>query len=364
MDMDDEETEEEMLARAIELSMQESDNSLMQDSDASMVFDDSMVDGEVDDGSGPDIKRKKTSSTVDVAIGELRKHANDDASRAAVEKGVAILVKLLANPLKNPSEPKYRQMKPTNKTIARVLALPGAEAILREAGFVEIEQEGTKLLKLEALDEAKVDGAVGALEGLLAEIRGTILIYKTATGITKSVPVSGAAAARTVVEGTLNTLYNEETPLPDSVEALKTFYDILFNVYLTDCRAIIDEHRSFAVDAMQRFISNMLHGVRDSGSCDLSSLGRGFRCLVELQPPGKKDTLDARAGFCADCLEALLPQERLMELKLRLVKGSTLQSAIGNFSGFSEAGMRAGIMRQVRGRRGTPRLDCTSMGKL
>ena len=104
----------------------------------------------------------------------------------------------------------------------------------------------------------------------------------------------------------------------------------------------------FAIDGVQTFVKDTLHMVRDSGGCNSDILARGFQCLAKLQPPGSPKTLDSRVSFCADCLEALLPQEEgLMELKLQLKKGEILGSAIVGLSTFSESGVRAGMLRQV-----------------
>ena len=137
--MDEGETEEEMLARAIELSMQEEsiDGSMYLQSDSSMLVDD---DDEARGGAaaaGPDSKRSKVSTEIDRRLSDVRVVGQDGPSLAALEKDAGVLLKLISNPLNKPDEAKFRQIKGSNKTIARVLAVPGAKAFLHAVGFVE-----------------------------------------------------------------------------------------------------------------------------------------------------------------------------------------------------------------------------------
>ena len=278
MDVDDEETEEEMLQRAIEMSMQDSsmDSSMYLQSDSSMLVDDNDDD---DDGppsggsaGGPDTKRSKVSSEIDQSIADLRAGGRDAASLAALEKDVGVLVKLISNPLNKPDEPKFRLIKGTNKTIARVLVVPGAQALLSAVGFVEQAEDPAaaapaKMQKLEMMDEAKLADAVEAIQKLLADVKGAVLVYAEAAKMTKgALPVSLAAASRTVAEGLLNALAGTETrvevrlldgllfvwsaggpvirclPRQDKLDAINTFHTVLHNVSLVECHVVIQVH--------------------------------------------------------------------------------------------------------------------------
>jgi hypothetical protein len=119
---------------------------------------------------------------------------------------------------------------------------------------------------------------------------------------------------------------------------------------------VLRKHGQFAVGCVCGATRRLLHAQRDAGYCDRALLCKGFQALAKLVPPGEPSSLQLRQDFCADCLQALLPLEEAqyggggisagMELRLRLRKGALLPSAIGELGGFSEAGVRAGALRQ------------------
>eukprot|EP01047_Picozoa_sp_COSAG01_P040267 COSAG01_NODE_3379_length_6171_cov_17.073287_3_plen_343_part_00 len=119
---------------------------------------------------------------------------------------------------------------------------------------------------------------------------------------------------------------------------------------------MLRKHGQFAVGCVCGATRRLLHAQRDAGYCDRALLCKGFQALAKLVPPGEASSLQLRQDFCADCLQALLPLEEAqyggggisagMELRLRLRKGALLPSAIGELGGFSEAGVRAGALRQ------------------
>lgn len=82
---------------------------------------------------------------VVAALGQLQAAPWDQK-----EQAFALLMKLLQNVVQDPSNPKFRRMKKTNKTLAaKVFGVQGCTALLLAAGFVE---EGEELVLPEGVE--------------------------------------------------------------------------------------------------------------------------------------------------------------------------------------------------------------------
>lgn len=84
------------------------------------------------------------------------------------------LIKMLANIMKNPQEEKFRKIRLSNTTIqSKLVAVPGAVDILREAGFSRIELDGETYLMLTAdtFQAERVQSAIDRTEVALSQLQ-------------------------------------------------------------------------------------------------------------------------------------------------------------------------------------------------
>ena len=95
------------------------------------------------------------------------------APRELLLKTVELLSKVLANVLKDPSEPKYRSLRAANEKIAAALDLPGTLSFLGCAGFEQSLADGEAKLVLPASRPlAPVESAAAQLKRLDALLKG------------------------------------------------------------------------------------------------------------------------------------------------------------------------------------------------
>jgi hypothetical protein len=76
------------------------------------------------------------------------------------EKAYSILLKVLKNILQNPNEEKFRSMKASSAALMKVLCVPGGEAVLLAAGFVN----NGETFSLSGADLSACTTAVAAVE--------------------------------------------------------------------------------------------------------------------------------------------------------------------------------------------------------
>ena len=119
-----------------------------------------------------------------------------------------MLLKLLRNPLESPEEAKFRKIKLTNKTIARVLANTGVRDVLEACGFAGTE--GSEFLELpvgvgDSLLDSAVEG-VGGAQGMLQELHW-LHAARAAVPELGATPWQAEGAAKMLVQTCLNTLH-------------------------------------------------------------------------------------------------------------------------------------------------------------
>mmetsp|Transcript_11184 Transcript_11184/g.29127 ORF Transcript_11184/g.29127 Transcript_11184/m.29127 type:complete len:175 (-) Transcript_11184:159-683(-) len=91
----------------------------------------------------------------------------DDNRTEPLTNGCNLALKVLANILSAPDEPKYRQLKTTNAKVRDSLwTLRGGRSLLLAAGFVE---EGETIVMKDPLDVTRIERAVDAVRDLLRE---------------------------------------------------------------------------------------------------------------------------------------------------------------------------------------------------
>ena len=383
-------TEEMMLQRAIALSM------------STDAMDTTSIDGEDADasiGEQPPSKRSATGpllAPLDAAIALLRVGSEAaweiEAQLQGNAKDIGNLVKLLQNPLDKQDEEKFRKVKTTNKTIARVLGNKGVKEVLQAVGFQG--DEGAEFLVMADLNAEILSHAVTKVTELYAQARELVFIHKTlptlqqkpdgssggggSSGSSGTPAWSAEAAPRTYLEAVLNMVHSaqqQDSPSTGEDEdedggmamvpaaqqiseqgalALGLLHQVLHDDSLLACQqAITAAHRRFAADIVRGFIICILHQQRDAGYCDRALLSRGLQTLAQITVSGEPESLKERSDFCCDCLEALLPRDEMeeggvMELRLRLQKSSLLASTVSELSGFSESGVRAGAFPDNR----------------
>jgi hypothetical protein len=264
-----------------------------------------------------------------------KKQAGDPASRAceamrtslrqaapetlaALVKDCGVLIKLLRNPADKPEEPKFRKVKLTNKTIARVLANPGARDVLEACGFAG--EAGAEHLELgaDAPSEATVEllqhaaDGVGRTQEMLQELHW-LHAMREAVPELRAQPWAADGAAKLLVQTCLNTLHAPppadgsggygSSPKSPWVERL---HHILSVPAMRECREVVAEGKGFAVPTVRGVALEL---IREGGH-DVHTLVLANKCFALLWPPGEKRTLDGRLDFCYACLDAALPEVR------------------------------------------------------
>ena len=277
------------------------------------------------------VRHQMDMSTVDaalLAIASVRQVARAAAAArpddlAALAKDVGVLAKLLRNPAENPEEPKFRKVKLSNATVARVLAHTGVRDVIIACGFSE---DGTgECLELSDLSEP----AVGLLLRAVASVEEVQLMLQELSWLhaaRKEVPkLDGKpwnvdTAAREVVQACLGSLHApwRRTDVTHKIVFVQQLHLILSTPGMRECRAAVEALKSVAVPALRRVALELIH----LGALDVSALVQANRCLALLWPAGDASTLAGRLEFCSACLEAALPpDDEPMELRLRLTHG-------------------------------------------
>jgi hypothetical protein len=218
-------TEEEMLQQAIELSMQGSDA----DTTTDMSIDESSSAAAGAEGAPPSKRRNGRFAQVDAALELLGAAVTaacgggaDAEALKATAKDVGVLKKLLNNPRQKPEEPKFRKVKRSNKTIARVLGVGGALEVLRSVGFAE-DAAAPELLTLAdaAYDLGALEHAVSAVGRLaegareLAFVRQHVHAFDERNGTPPfvwSAATAAEGAPKALVEAALNRLHTHSQP--------------------------------------------------------------------------------------------------------------------------------------------------------
>lgn len=288
-----------------------------------------------------------------LAIASVRQVARAAAAArpddlAALAKDVGVLAKLLRNPAENPEEPKFRKVKLSNATVARVLAHTGVRDVIIACGFSE---DGTgECLELSDLSEPAVClllRAVASVEEVQLMLQELSWVHAARKEVPKldGQPWNVDTAAREVVQACLGSLHApwRGTDVTHKIVFVQQLHLIMSTPGMRECRAAVEALKSVAVPALRRVALELIH----LGSLDVSALVQANRCLALLWPAGDASTLAGRLEFCSACLEAALPpDDEPMELRLRLTHGNLLGSTIEALGAFSEMGVRCGVLRQ------------------
>ena len=214
-------------------------------------------------------------------------------------KDVSVLVKLLRNPGEQPTEPKFRTIKLTNATIARVLATPGVRDVLQACGFAGGASSETLELHEAPGTVALLLGAAEAVEAVQHMLQELYWLHATRAAVPSlaAQPWSADGAAEAVVHACLGALH-----APGAAAAKAEWVERLSHVLcapeMVTCRAAVAGRVSVALAAVR---SVALSLVRE-GAQDLRSLILANRCLAKLWPPGEAQTLQARLAFCTATL--------------------------------------------------------------
>ena len=274
---------------------------------------------------------------------------------AALVKDMSLLVKLLRNPAEQPEEPKFRKLKLSNATIARVLGHAGVRGVLQACGFAACADEDA--LALGDVDVAHLLRAVEAVEALHQELQELNWLYATRTAVPSlaAQPWAIDLAAEAVVHACLCALHTPDESVTGKTPWLQRLCHMLTALEMRTSCKLVHGRASVATVAVRRVALELVHAH------DLRSLAFANRCLAALWAPGDPRTLAGRVEFCSACLAVALPPEEGededgygglggggggLELKLRLVRGALLRSTCDALGAFSEMGVRCGVLKQ------------------
>lgn len=236
-------------------------------------------------------------------------------SLPAMAKDVGVLCKILRNPAETPEEPKFRTIKLTNPTIARVLAHTGVRAVLEACGFAE--DAAGQLLTLSSVDMSLLQRIVKGTEEVRDMLQELHYLHAGVPSLVHASGWSADGASKAFVKACLTAL-REPQSRGTWVERL---HHVLSAPEMHECRAVLSSVHSAVVHAVRQLALELING--QTIVHDVAALMHANKCLALLCPPGEAQTLDARLDFCYACLEAALPMDdELMELRLKLAKGS------------------------------------------
>jgi len=268
---------------------------------------------------------------------------------AAASKDVGVLQKLLRNPADQPEEPRFRKLKLTNATVARVLATTGVRKVLEACGFfadaehLELRMEATDTAAVARLSSAAE--AVKAAQRMLQELHWIATVRNEVPSLAAR-PWAADGAAHALVQACLAAVSapaSDPLALAAKIPWVQRLNRLMFSAELQECRSSLSPLASVAIVALQ---TTSLELIR-VGARDVRSLVEVSQCLAQLWPPGEARTLDARLDFAFACMEAALPPAgEPLELRLRLVRRELLGSAIEALGAFSEMGVRCGVLKQ------------------
>ena len=311
-----------------------------------------------------------TRAAVDALRISLRTTASAEPQALhTTAKDLGVLVKLLRNPAERPEEvrclptkpvaltcsphaqysrhvprreqPKFQKIKLANATIARVLATRGVRDVLEACGFAaDSTAEHLELVTVEATLLGEAAELVEAAHHMALELHW---LHEAVASIGR-LSWAAEAAAELVVRECFVALH---APAEEEARGMwvARVHHMLSAVEMCACRAVISRNEQHAVSTLCTVALELIRG----GGLDRQALVQCNKCIALLWPAGERQTLDERLEFCAGCLEAALPaDDELSELKLRLVRGSLLASTVEALGGFSEMGVRCGVLKQVR----------------
>ena len=294
---------------------------------------------------------------VDALLQTMRTTAiSQPATLSAYAKDIGVLVKLLRNPGQNPAEPKFRRVKLSNGTIARVLANAGVRDVLLACGFAD-DASSESLVLGDDVNEAVAAKLLSAAQALEAG-QQVLLELQWVHAVRAEVPSLAAQpwvldkAAPEVIQRCVVALAGQ--PESRDVAALggeaavrsywvSRLHSALHTPEMRTCRATALKHASVLIKSLRELTLDLIH----AGALDVTTLAHANRCLATLWPPGDARTLPGRLEFCFDCLEAALPpDDEPMELRLRLRRDDLLGTTIESLGAFSEVGVRCGVLKQ------------------
>jgi len=284
------------------------------------------------------------------AVEAMRQSLREAPERfAAASKDVGVLQKLLRNPADQPEEPRFRKLKLTNATVARVLATTGVREVLEACGFsadaehLELRMEATDTAAVARLSSAAE--AVEAAQRMLQELHWIATVRDEVPSLAAR-PWAADGAAHALVQACLAAVSapaSDPLALAAKIPWVRRLNRLMFSAELQECRSSLSPLASVAIVALQ---TTSLELIR-VGARDVRSLVEVSQCLAQLWPPGEARTLDARLDFAFACMEAALPPAgEPLELRLRLVRRELLGSAIEALGAFSEMGVRCGVLKQ------------------
>ena len=227
-------------------------------------------------------------------------------------KDVSVLVKLLRNPAEQPAETKFRVIKLSNATIARVLGTPGVRDVLQACGFVGDASSETLELR-EPLDSVTLLAAAEAVQAVQHMLQELYWLHVTRAAVPSlaAQPWSADGAAEAVMHACLGALH-APGPAAAKAEWVERLGHVLLAPEMVTCRAAVAGRLSVALAAVRSVALSLvrtptltptltltpsltpeLKQVME-GSQDLRSLVLANRCLAQLWPPGDPHTLQAR----------------------------------------------------------------------
>lgn len=223
---------------------------------------------------------------------------------AALAKDLGVLIKLLRNPAEKPKDAKFRKVKLTNKTIARVLANQGVREVLEACGFasggsaehLELAEEPsgpTAEILLRAADDVRV------AQQMLQELHWLHTTHEAVPELSAK-PWVADQAAKLCVRTCLGALKvpDEDLGGPAKTPWVERLHHILSSPEMRESRAAVEEKKAVAVPAVREVVLSL---IREGGH-DLHTLVLANKCFALLWPPGEKRTLDGRLDFCYACL--------------------------------------------------------------
>ena len=166
-------------------------------------------------------------------------------------KDVSVLVKLLRNPAEQPAETKFRVIKLSNATIARVLGTPGVRDVLQACGFVGDASSETLELR-EPLDSVTLLAAAEAVQAVQHMLQELYWLHVTRAAVPSlaAQPWSADGAAEAVVHACLGALH-APGPAPAKAEWVERLGHVLLAPEMVTCRAAVAGRLSVALAAVR-----------------------------------------------------------------------------------------------------------------
>eukprot|EP00966_Prymnesium_polylepis_P096501 2236037-Prymnesium_polylepis.1 len=169
------------------------------------------------------------------------------ATATALAKDVGILVKLLRNPAEQPAEAKFRKIRTTNPTIARVLTHSGARDLLRACGFVGGADEFLELGDDDA-ESAVLSSAAAQLEAVQHMLQELSWLFQLRSAVPSlaAVPWSAEGAAKLLVQSCLKELHAPSTTADVKAQWVQRLYHSLSAPEMHECRQVMAGHIAWA----------------------------------------------------------------------------------------------------------------------